>query len=109
MAVRPTPSDPACSPVGGHACAAARGYVGDTGGQISVKLGGATDPGRAVLQIRDNGQGLPRGDHTPATDGGGHGLRGLRERLEAFAGMLWLEDAPGAGARLRVRVPVDPC
>ena len=67
------------------------------------------DDGQVRLTVQDNGQGLPRGDHTPATDGGGHGLRGLRERLEAFDGMLWLEDAPGAGARLRVRVPVDPC
>ena len=73
---------------------------------IAVEL--FCDDGQVRLTVQDNGKGLPREGEAPAvTAGGGHGLRGLRERLEAFHGRMWLEDAPGAGARLRVRVPVD--
>lgn len=68
------------------------------------------DDGQVRLTVQDNGQGLPaQGDAPAASAGGGHGLRGLRERLEAFEGRLLMEDAPGSGARLRVLVPVDGC
>lgn len=40
-----------------------------------------------LLQVRDNGRLLP----TPAEPVPGHGLQGLRERLDALAGRMWTE------------------
>ncbi len=58
-------------------------------------------PGRAVLEVADNGIGFEPG----RAGGDGFGLPGMRERVERLGGTLRLESAPGAGTRLRVEVP----
>lgn len=58
------------------------------------------------LTVQDNGVGLPAdGAQAPAAPGCGHGLRGLRERIEAFDGVLEVGNAPGAGVRLHAHIP----
>jgi two-component system sensor histidine kinase DesK len=36
----------------------------------------------------------------------GHGLRGMRERVEALRGSLDIITAPGAGVAINVRMPI---
>jgi len=57
-----------------------------------------------VLKVEDNGVGLPE-DALERT--GSWGLRGLLERVNLCGGSLVLENAPGSGARMTVRVPID--
>lgn len=51
--------------------------------------------------IDDDGQGFE-----VETAKGGFGLQGMRERLEALAGVLTIRSAPGEGTRLLVQVPL---
>jgi signal transduction histidine kinase len=39
------------------------------------------------------------------TEAGGSGLSGLRDRVHAVGGELWIESPPGAGTRLRAELP----
>ena len=57
-----------------------------------------------VLKVEDNGIGLPE-DALNRTDS--WGLRGLVERVNLCGGTLVLENAPGSGARMTVRLPVS--
>lgn len=57
-----------------------------------------------VLKVEDNGVGLPD-DALERT--GSWGLRGLLERVNLCGGALVLENAPGSGARMTVRLPID--
>lgn len=57
-------------------------------------------PGHITLLVGDDGQGFP-----PEAEGRGFGLRGLRERIEALGGTLYLEERPGGGAQLHVALP----
>ena len=54
------------------------------------------------LEVQDNGVGPPAGDLPE-----GAALSGLSARIGAFGGVLTLEHTPGAGACLRVRVPIE--
>jgi len=56
-----------------------------------------------VLTVEDNGIGLPR---DALRRDGSWGLRGMRERVALYGGSLLLENAPGSGARLQVRLPL---
>jgi len=61
-------------------------------------------PGHVICSIRDDGKGLA------APDGGvrrgpGIGLLGLRARLAAIRGRLFIESQPGEGTRLTVVAP----
>ncbi|WP_207400714.1 sensor histidine kinase [Actinomadura roseirufa] len=75
------------------------------------------DGDRAVLEIRDDGGGLApgsplpddpggNGSHALSAGSGGHGLRGLTERMGAVAGTVEAGTAPGGGFLLTVIVPV---
>jgi signal transduction histidine kinase len=55
-----------------------------------------------VLEISDDGRGLPGGD----LDQTGNGLRNLRERMTAAGGTLEIASAVGAGTRVRCTVPM---
>ncbi len=59
--------------------------------------------GRVVLEVRDDGRGLPSEDERPA---GAGGIRGMRERALLVDGELEVAGAPEGGARVRLSVPV---
>lgn len=54
-----------------------------------------------VLRIADNGRGAG------ASDSGGHGLRGMQERVEVFGGRFEAGPHPGGGFVVSVTLPVD--
>jgi len=58
--------------------------------------------GEGVLRVRvhDDGRG-------GAAVGGGSGLIGLKDRVEAFGGRITLRSPPGAGTTLEVRIPLE--
>ena len=58
-------------------------------------------PGRIQLEVRDDGRG------PGASDGMGHGLVGLRERVKIYGGEMSAGAAEGGGFVLRVRLPLD--
>ena len=53
----------------------------------------------ATAEIADDGRG-------GATTGGGSGLRGLSDRLEAIGGAIAIESPPGGGTVVRARIPL---
>jgi signal transduction histidine kinase len=55
-----------------------------------------------VLEIKDNGQGLPADQSSMA----GFGMIGMRERAEALGGKLQIMIPPGGGTSVIVTVPV---
>jgi len=60
--------------------------------------------GQVVLEVQDDGDGLPVDGAPPS---GGHlGLTGMRERLVAVGGSLDLANGTGGGARVVARIPV---
>jgi signal transduction histidine kinase len=61
-----------------------------------------TDANDRVLQVwvRDDGRG-------GADPHGGSGLVGLKDRVEALGGRLWLHSPPGAGTALRAELPLS--
>ena len=61
------------------------------------------DAGEDVLhvQVRDDGRG--GADFTR-----GPGLVGLRDRVEALSGRLWVQTAPGAGTTVHAGLPLGP-
>ncbi len=61
------------------------------------------DGDRAVLEVRDDGAGAS-GRHGPGAHGG-HGLRGLSERVATADGTVRAGPAPGGGFLLTVTVP----
>ena len=52
------------------------------------------------IELRDNGRGFD-----PAAQRPGEGLRNLRERMIALGGEAQIESMPGAGTRVRLRLP----
>jgi signal transduction histidine kinase len=60
-----------------------------------------------VLEVQDDGRGLPDGGGWDGLERAGHlGLAGMRERITAVDGTLEIGNAAGGGACVRVRVPV---
>ncbi len=55
--------------------------------------------GRIVVQVRDDGNGIPPGT------GPGVGLRSMRERARLLGGDLEIESAPGQGTTVRLLLP----
>jgi signal transduction histidine kinase len=58
----------------------------------------------AVLEVVDDGRGF---DLEQSARSGGHGLRGMSERVALAGGVLRVDTAPGHGTRLTVRVPAS--
>lgn len=66
-------------------------------------------PGSLAVEVVDDGRGLAAravngGAGAPA-DGSGHGLIGMRERVELWGGELSVGPAPGGGYRVRALLP----
>ena len=94
--------------------------------RVLVRPGRPTDDGRVSsvrVVVEDNGPGIPpterdrlferfyRGDlagRRAAGDGTGLGLSLVAEHVRLHGGSVWIEDAPGGGARFVVELPVDP-
>ena len=55
--------------------------------------------GRVLVSVADDGVG-------GADPGGGSGLHGLADRVEALHGNLRVDSPPGGGTRLEARIPV---
>jgi signal transduction histidine kinase len=62
-------------------------------------------PDAVVLDVRDDGRGLPAGRSTDPDCG--RGLAGIRDRLKQLGGTLVLESEPGEGTALAASVPVE--
>ena len=65
----------------------------------SVKVRVARENGYALVEVEDDGV----GGADPAR---GSGLRGLEDRLSALRGTLQIDSPPGAGTRIRARIPL---
>jgi signal transduction histidine kinase len=66
-------------------------------------------PGRLAVEVIDDGRGLaahPRNGHGDG-DGSGHGLLGMRERVELWGGELSVGPAVGGGFRVRAILPFE--
>jgi signal transduction histidine kinase len=75
----------------------------------TLKHAGASDadvtvryrPDELEIEVRDNGRG------TATTDGLGHGLVGIRERVKIYGGEMTTGTATGGGFVLSTRLPLD--
>ena len=70
-------------------------------GHVTVTLRGCRD--EIELEIVDAGSGF---NPTAALTGGGLGLISMQERLTLVNGNISIESRPGAGTRIRARVPL---
>ncbi|HEY3359797.1 MAG TPA: sensor histidine kinase [Polyangia bacterium] len=68
--------------------------------RVDARLGHAE--GHVTLEVVDDGRGFA----PAALAGTGRGLAGMRERARALGGRFELEARPGAGAQLRMALPV---
>ncbi len=68
---------------------------------VDVRL--ATAHGDITLEVSDDGRGFdPQGSYP------GHvGLHSMRERVEKLHGTIGIESAPGAGSKVKVRIPLN--
>ena len=66
---------------------------------VAVRYGHA----ELSLEISDDGRGA-----AAHSDGGGHGLTGMRERVGMYGGTLETGPRPGGGFRVLARIPVAP-
>jgi len=60
------------------------------------------EDGYFILEVRDNGKGMPR-DQLKELEG--LGILGMRERALVFGGTVSIESEPGRGTRVEVRIP----
>ncbi|WP_231930870.1 sensor histidine kinase [Micromonospora coriariae] len=61
-----------------------------------------------TVEVTDRGAGARRDGLDPADDGtGGHGLAGMRERVDALGGRLAVGPRPDGGFRVYARLPVE--
>ena len=72
----------------------------------TVDIGISIEPAGVLLQVSDDGSGLPPGVAPETLELQGHmGLAGMRERITALGGTVRLQTRAGAGALLEVLVP----
>lgn len=72
-------------------------------GASQVRVSLAAHRSRVVLEVTDDGTGLPA--QPPP---GGLGLPSMRERAASVGGTLSIRPAPGTGTRVRLSVPAGP-
>jgi signal transduction histidine kinase len=72
----------------------------------SVDVGISISSAGVLMEVRDDGRGVPLGANPERLQGNGHmGLAGMRERITALGGSVRFRGEPGAGASLEVLVP----
>ena len=64
-------------------------------------------PDSIGVEVVDDGRGVAAHNRNgdTAADGSGHGLIGMRERVELWCGQLTVGSAPGGGYRVRAQIP----
>jgi signal transduction histidine kinase len=75
------------------------------GAQASVTI--SYEPNEVVLSIEDDGANS-YGARELGELGGGHGLVGMRERVELYGGLLQAGNRPDGGFAVRARLPTRP-
>lgn len=81
-------------------CSEALANVAKHAAASHVSVSVTTDDGWVRVEVQDDGLG-------GADPGGGTGLRGLADRVEALGGILSLESPVGGGTRLAAEIPVS--
>ena len=88
--------------------------------QGRVEIGVSTGPDRVLVEVRDNGPGVPEGDreaifdkfrqggdtHRERPAGSGLGLPISREIIDQLGGRLWVADGDGPGATFCFTLPM---
>lgn len=72
--------------------------------QVRVSL--VCDLDMIVIEIQDNGRGFDESEIKSAIGRQRLGIQGMRERIELFAGRLYVESKKGAGTLIRGELPV---
>ncbi len=76
-------------------------------GATAVNIRLTYEPGRIILQIRDNGRGfVPQAVVGP--DEGHFGLLGIYERVKRLGGQFHLDSEPGHGTGVLVEISLEP-
>ena len=75
-------------------------HAGGASARVVVRY----EPDAVELEIADDGPGPPEDPEAS----GGHGLIGMRERVQLFGGELEAGPRPGGGFLLRARLPSEP-
>jgi signal transduction histidine kinase len=87
---------------------------GPRGQTVTVRVVRGGD--EVILSVDDEGPGIPPSDrrrvfdpferldrrHAPKTSGAGIGLTVVRDLVTVLGGRVWIEDAPGGGARVAI-------
>jgi signal transduction histidine kinase len=94
-------------------------FVPDEDGRVEVVL--REDDGALLVEVRDNGPGVPDeeraavfekfrqgGDSLTRPPGTGLGLPISRRIVDHIGGRMWVESAPGGGACFAFRLPLRP-
>jgi PAS domain S-box-containing protein len=97
-----------------NACEAIAGSAGNTR-QIDVATRLLANEAAVEILVRDSGGGIPDGELerifqpfvTTKANGLGLGLAICRSVAESHRGRLWAENAPGRGAELHMKLPID--
>lgn len=69
----------------------------------AININMISDDQHLKIEIQDNGIGLDLNEIDPTT----HGLRGMRNRVQAIGGLFELDSSPGNGVFTRVILPLD--
>ncbi|HEX8752530.1 MAG TPA: GAF domain-containing sensor histidine kinase [Solirubrobacterales bacterium] len=68
-----------------------------------VELAARWSEGELRVAVADDGDGFD-----PAAVASGHGLRGMRERVQSLGGEIAVESEPGLGTRVTASLPISP-
>jgi signal transduction histidine kinase len=78
------------------------------GGRAQASVTVSYEPNELVLSIEDDGVGPDGAREELGELGGGHGLVGMRERVELYGGLLQAGSRPNGGFAVRARLPTRP-
>ncbi len=70
--------------------------------RVDIDLTRGPDAPELLLEIRDDGRGVPEG----AVPNRGFGVAGMRERIELLGGRFDWQGKPGSGVAIRVEIPL---